>query len=487
MVEKIQNRLRPVIQETLATIMDLGLEFSEQVMTHKTFVYYGTKMTLYLPTSFWSNIWFLLDFDIDPLKARQSRVDGMSHPTRLDPRHAFWLRQPGSRRIADSRFIETGILAPLGQDVTGYTVPNPLVFRAVEEDVGWHQTNGSLPPESWPLSGIKATLKSSALPIDDLYGGTALYIQQTLKQFCEQLVRFPISIAVYREDFADLPAVLVRSQFDRIDVSNAFEFYRTPPNPLLLMPHIRRPTQNPHATLVTSIERCLKMHADNEHVALTHDARTKCDAFWELKQYQTDHPVYTTANDPNAPWPVKFRLVRDLYTDPRGYFETVYTALGFKSATEEAGAVVKSENTVLPEWPNRPVKDPRAKNGDGTVKREELNAAKEEIYNINTVSLAAGWERYLEWRFPRAGADEYKPRVEDYADVLVRMRNMALQHGYELGEIGAKLDRCLMVESKKVEIVPNEQQTPKDTKIHATNGEQDTDVPGRAESEFDSE
>ncbi|KAK5949041.1 hypothetical protein OHC33_009962 [Knufia fluminis] len=473
MVRRVRERLIPVVGKCINRISELKLEWSSQAMTNERFLYHGSRVTLYLSTRLWANIWHTLAFDLDYEKARESRADAMSNCVELDTRHAFWLRQPTARRIADSHFMATGILAPLGQDVSEYTIPNPLLFS---RDSSWLRNNGPLPPESWPLSAIKDTMKSSDLPDDDLYGGTALYVQQVFKRFCDQLVRLRVSIAVYCESMEKLLGLLKPTRYDRVDVSNVIEYTsrtNNPLNPLVLMPLLRRPHQNPYATLIASIERNVRWMMDDKIAPLAQhtpaatqahlDAYAMSCAFWAVDQYPKDHPIHTTWEDDNAPWSMKMRIVRDLYLEPYVMDKTIQDIFGLTLAAGEAGAVLKEENTIVREWPNTPLLDPRVWNEDGKVNyRKTLEAAKQEIFDINTVNIAAGWETNIEWRVARADEGEGELRITESAETLERMKTTAVQHGYDVGNVGKKLKRLLAVTPEKVDVAADEEQADAD-------------------------
>jgi len=123
-IRLLQSKIKPAIDDVCRKIAKKYPTRSSGTIMTKTIEYEGTKLKLRLRKSHWKNLEQILRFDLEPEKAHLQRDNAMKNDIHLDLRHAFWLRQKSTRRVADAHFMETGILAPFSEDVQQYTVPN---------------------------------------------------------------------------------------------------------------------------------------------------------------------------------------------------------------------------------------------------------------------------------------------------------------------------------------------------------------------------
>ncbi|KFY46659.1 hypothetical protein V495_02325 [Pseudogymnoascus sp. VKM F-4514 (FW-929)] len=338
----------------------------------------GQSLRLVLKKKDWSQLQRF--FDVPDVMtagdAVQIRTAVTLAPERADYRDRWYYKDASpSMRIAKQRFREDGLLLPFGHPRVAFDVPNPTIFSSSKS---WPMSDQTDPSSGWPTLDIRET---SSPAREDWYGKLFLFLHKLLKRFLGRLKETRVSFDIYNVDAKELPGLLERGTYSRIEVKVANicdSGYLGIRNTLrLLSPLLQLPQQNPHATFITTFINAVR------EVTKTDNPEDEAGDVKRITKYlplQLSFPP--SVNDPDM---LRLWDARDSVADVDKQFERYMVLHGFRQISAELKVEVKKVNTIIDKWPTRLKLRPGEK-GD-----------KEEFLAL-LGSTFIGTERFVEWR-----------------------------------------------------------------------------------------
>ncbi|KFX99826.1 hypothetical protein V490_01644 [Pseudogymnoascus sp. VKM F-3557] len=320
----LEDKVKPLI----TYVCDRTTDRPPSSVLAKTWTFSGGQsLRLVLKKKDWSQLQRFFDVPdgMTAGDAVQIRTAVTLAPERADYRDRWYYKDASpSMRIAKQRFREDGLLLPFGHPRVAFDVPNPFLGRLKETRV---------------------------------------------------------SFDIYNVDAKELPGLLERGTYSRIEVKVANicdSGYLGIRNTLrLLSPLLQLPQQNPHATFITTFINAVR------EVTKTDNPEDEGGDVKRITKYlplQLSFPP--SVNDPDM---LRLWDARDSVADVDKQFERYMVLHGFRQISAELKVEVKKVNTIIDKWPTRLKLRPGEK-GD-----------KEEFLAL-LGSTFIGTERFVEWR-----------------------------------------------------------------------------------------
>ncbi|KAI0172646.1 hypothetical protein GGR52DRAFT_545542 [Hypoxylon sp. FL1284] len=339
----------------------------------------GASLRLVLTKEQWGRVSTFLDIPehLTPEAARGIRHRIVLAPQREDYRDRWFFKDvTPSMRVAKERYREDGLVLPFGHPRLGFDYPNPTLFL----DGRYWPINDKIDPlRGWPPNEVRITRYRA---VEDVYGRFLLYIRGVLLTFIRKIATGKVQFQLFNTDATELAQHLEEGTYDRIETSNIPDNFYLGTHKALqsLLPLLKSPSQNQHATVVAVYQNAVmeiaKYHGEQDLESISH----------LLGDLLPD--VVGTAVE-RKPWggaeETLFRDARNFVRDVEGLFRQYATANNFRRVEEELRVAMKEHNTIVDPWPTRPKLRP----GEP--------GAKEEFGNILATSFT-GVERYVEWK-----------------------------------------------------------------------------------------
>ncbi|KAF5962848.1 hypothetical protein FBULB1_13786 [Fusarium bulbicola] len=280
-------------QDAAAYICDKTKKKPAESLLGKTWTFGKRSLRLVLRKFAWDKVLRFLDTPagLTMERANKIRKDVTLAKSRIDYRDRHFLLISPSTRLAKQRFREDGLLLPFGAGRSELTVPNPTLFQDTD---AWQMHDSADPVEGWSAKDVDMTPNGPAT--SDVYGKFFNHVHSTLKDFLGRISDLDISFKLLQVDAADLPAHVQKGSLNRIEVSNISDegylgIHRTVG---LMVPLLRSPVCNPHATLIT-----LFMNLIEENMTQwdrVHDATSTSATTQRLLKYLpfTRPPIFKT-------------------------------------------------------------------------------------------------------------------------------------------------------------------------------------------------
>jgi len=260
---------------------------------------------------------------------------------------------------------------------------------------------------------IKSAIEKTSLPENDLYGGTAVHVHNTLCKFCEQIRRLYVTFEISNLDVSALPKFIAGRDFDRIDVSNVMDYHFPD---LLGLPHfLRRSHRNPHATFIAHFDKTIHSALANESInaSQAYQMIARIKALCLLNEDLPTKDGVVKIEEFTHLDRLKTLFAEHAYADGEVLFQLLDDELSISGYAYMRGLQMKDTNTILPEWPSRLKTDPL----------EEVQEAREEYLQMERYHFENVWERYVEWRV--ASAEDIEAGFDWIDEIIADMRRSA--------------------------------------------------------------
>jgi hypothetical protein len=172
------------------------------------------------------------------------------------------------------------------------------------------------PRHGWPAEEVEDT--STGRATADIYGKLFFYLRSKISPFLMRLRSINASFKLLQVDAASISNYVEPASFSRIDVSNISDYGWLGIHQTLLymVPLLKPPLENPHATLITlfmnAVEETLT-DEDRLRDLARHSASSR-----KLVRYLAPERRLTSRYDPVL---VKFNMARDLVMDYDAIFD----------------------------------------------------------------------------------------------------------------------------------------------------------------------
>ncbi|KAI1095425.1 hypothetical protein F5B19DRAFT_481800 [Rostrohypoxylon terebratum] len=362
-LSRLQSKVRPIIKEVCEGISSEDsclYEYEGREWHFKP----NCTFRMVLKGKDWIRALSLLDIPegLTPVVAQELRHKVVLAFERADYRDRwFYTDASPSMRVAKERFREDGLLLPFSYPRASFNHPNPTIF-GISHD--WPLDDQADPLGSWPMGEVKDTPSPVS---QDLYGRLYFYLRNILYSFIHRLATAKVHFELSSHDVKE--KMLFRDmKYDRIEASNLSDsrWLGTQQTLEALIPLLKSPEVNPHATLVT-----VYLDAITEAIIV--------DDSDEAKKIGLHMPI-----NPQGAELTRFWDARVLLMNGTKFFHKYMSLHLFSSVAKHLGIVMK-DNTVVDPWPTA-LKIPQGLPGF----REEFDAV--------LASPFTGVERCVEWR-----------------------------------------------------------------------------------------
>ncbi|KAK2592152.1 hypothetical protein QQS21_010160 [Conoideocrella luteorostrata] len=371
--QSLLGELQGPIAELIRRVNDEIHQETQGKVHSATFPFEKGSIQLTLTREAWLSLTdYLQPPKITMRNARYLRIAVTLAPHRVDYMEESFVRQDPSTRLGAYKFREDGVLLPLGLSKASYNVPNPTMFSNSQI---WPMMDYANPLDGWAAQDVD---QASGAAEKDVYGKLFYYLLDLIAKVHRRLNNANISFRVFNDDAAVLAEHLCDERFDRIEVSNVSDIGYLGPRPCvdILGSLLKAPKCNQHATLIT-----LFMSAVCDMVTIEEAAPELPHGFqwWEdiLNLWIQDRHF-------DARMACLYKC-RDMVFDYDKYFQQYMALHEFETIGTSLDLEMKSQNTVIEEWPMRVKLLP------------DQPGAKEEFGKV-LASSHVGWERYVEWK-----------------------------------------------------------------------------------------
>ncbi|PGH26457.1 hypothetical protein AJ80_01770 [Polytolypa hystricis UAMH7299] len=372
-LSQLHTRVKPLISTVCSQIADKA---SGTVLRKTWHFRSGRTLRLVLRKEEWFKLEKICDVEegLSCEQAAKTRAAITLAPERADYRDRWLFKDAtSSMRIAKQLFREDGLLLPFGHPRIGFNTPNPTLFQASSS---WSLDDKADPLAGWPIWQVHCT---SVLAREDLYGKLFVYLCEVLERFQQRLVTTRVDFEIYNVDVKELPKLLERGKYSRIEVANICDagYVGIRGTLATLCPLLQSSLRNPHATLITVfINAVMEMARGNDK-----DSIPNTDLLMEY---------LPTPDVRKLMWPQNADVLRlwdarTLVFSADEYFERYMMLQKFGQISTDLRVAAKEVNTIIDRWPM------------GLTLRPEQKGAKEE-FNMLLSSNFSGAERYVEWK-----------------------------------------------------------------------------------------
>ncbi|KAF5723855.1 hypothetical protein FMUND_1463 [Fusarium mundagurra] len=373
-VDILKQRIRPFIQSACDKIKNK----SGMTVFRRTWTFRKRTLRLILEKTAWDKLLCFTDVpgDLTIDKAREIRQAVTVARSRIDYRDRTFLFQSPPHRVAKQRYYQDGLLLRFGAQRSEYCEPNPTFFQFGNT---WPMQDSADPVEGWSLGEVEKT--RIGLAASDVYGKLFYYIRSMIEMFLDRVCKSTVGFQLLQVDAVELGDEL-EGPFDRIEVSNISDggYLGIRSTVAMMAPLLRKPSINPHATLVT-----LFMNMVDENWTIM-DEFADCSPT-SLANRRLVHclPVVHPLMDPADPAMVKVTYGASHLREYDNIFQRVVNHLELKSFPDWSGAMMKEKHTIIEKWPYR------LKLGPG-------QAGGKEEFDLLMEGGSSGKELYLEWK-----------------------------------------------------------------------------------------
>ncbi|KAJ5210551.1 hypothetical protein N7491_010358 [Penicillium cf. griseofulvum] len=233
------------------------------------------------------------------------------------------------------------------------------------------------PLDGWP---IREVAREQTMAKEDLYGKLYMYLRRVFQQFLDSLARTEIDIELLNVDAIQLPEILQKDKYARIEVSNITDagYLGTRETLRLLSPLLQPPQENSHATIISAY-----LNAIMEMVNQGND-RDQTPNMDLLMQFLPDVDIFSLLR-PESAQSLKFWDARTIVIDRHKFFERYIRVFRFDQIFADLQVAMKDLNTVVEAWPTKPILE-RGQKGS------------QDEFNILLGSNYTCVERFVEWR-----------------------------------------------------------------------------------------
>ncbi|RAH49614.1 uncharacterized protein BO95DRAFT_450149 [Aspergillus brunneoviolaceus CBS 621.78] len=304
---------------------------------------------------------------------RTGQVFGASEKD-LHDEHMIFLSP--RQRLAYHKFRQDGLLLPFGYPRHDFVQPNLTLFqyRGV-----WPPMARANPLSGWPLRDVLETRSGPATA--DVYGKLFRYLHNTLAPFVERLSSTKIVFQFHQTTAAHLVEGLDRGSFDRIELSNLADnnhmgAYHTLST---MIPLLRPPQQNPHATLITLFTTAISSVTtlDEGLTSMFADPQTQ----ELLRRYSPETEQWSVFDAAS----LRKASALQLFAPVDRLFDRYLRTFAVLDAASRVGARIKEPHSIVAKWPYRMRLRP---DQEGAL--QELRLCLREIRSSR--------ERYVEWK-----------------------------------------------------------------------------------------
>ncbi|RAK79057.1 uncharacterized protein BO72DRAFT_476153 [Aspergillus fijiensis CBS 313.89] len=373
-IRVLSDRIWPLIQDVCHTTIDH--ERLEPVS--KTWNFRACSLSVTLGRAVWSR---LLSYCNIPSgltaesaqKIRTGQVFGASEKD-LHDEHMIFLSP--RQRLAYHKFRQDGLLLPFGYPRHDFVQPNPTLFqyRGV-----WPLMARANPLSGWSLRDVLETRSGPATA--DVYGKLFRYLHKTLARFVERLSSTKIAFQFHQTTAAHLVEGLDKGSFDRIELSNLADnnhmgAYHTLST---MIPLLRPPQQNPHATLITLFTTAISSVTtlDEGLTSMFADPQTQ----ELLRRYSPETERWSVFDAAS----LRKASALQLFAPVDRLFDRYLRTFAVLDAASRVGARIKEPHSIVAKWPYRMRLRP---DQEGAL--QELRLCLREIRSSR--------ERYVEWK-----------------------------------------------------------------------------------------
>ncbi|KAF5679612.1 monoterpene epsilon-lactone hydrolase [Fusarium heterosporum] len=399
----LQKNVRPLIEEIC--VREKVQPTEKQI--EATWTFKSCSVRLELSKAAWDKVLLFTEArkGLTVARANEIRKETTLAESRQDYRDRHMIFLSSSRRVAEQKFRQDGILLPFSYELDEFTKPNPTIFQ--EDTSAWPMFDDADPLVGWPALDVEGT--SSGPAKFDIYGKLFYYLRSILRDFLDRMNVLKVDFRLLQVDARRTPKHLEDKTFDRIEVSNISDStYLAIETTLILMVPLLRPiSENRHATIITlfqtAIDQLLALGIPFPNMNL-HDKVLN----QRLREYLKNQPPLQTMYDPQIIVASYARTAVSKFDEEFGYY---MTHLNFDLAAQRVGAVMKEEHTIVEKWPYR-------------LKLVPGEPGSQEEFELLMRGGVSGKERYVEWE---------RSTSPGYFDALWRRDILAMQETYKEG------------------------------------------------------
>ncbi|KAI1654367.1 hypothetical protein F4813DRAFT_214785 [Daldinia decipiens] len=309
----------------------------------------SASINLKLAYTDWPYLARYLERDLLREEAISARNAVVACESRLDNRERYLFRQPYAERPCYIRFMEEGILLPMGRPSHDIVKPNVTLFDFSSGVGTWLLDDTRGPERRWSRSEFKKTFPGFAK--NDIYGKLFYYLQGIITTFHTRMRTLDIEFSIEHNSLSSLN----RCKFDRILLPEEETHSYIVPTGLKRWPGDFLNPHNLKSTIITPCRICptpgRKMNTnDNRHELVDLLPRYFEIPPWKSPQF----PIFDTLD------PIKLQLLE--FAVPVGYIESLFRIDNcddyFKGTWERSDVFRKEENTIVEPWPYFPGEKP---------------------------------------------------------------------------------------------------------------------------------
>ncbi|KAI0426602.1 hypothetical protein F5Y09DRAFT_351075 [Xylaria sp. FL1042] len=377
----LQKKLKPIIEDVCSKIV--GRPY--QTLFGKTWNFGGSSLRLVLTREAWMMLPSYFDVPRGMTKeiAQAVRQAVVNAPSRVDyVDRAVMLRSPAAG-LGMIKYRDDGVLVPFGQVREAFSIPNPTFFESSNK---WPMMDSADPTDGWSIKTFLATKAGPAKK--DTYGQLHHYLKHLFVDFHRYLHSKPVAFELHHVDAKVLNDTLARREFDRIEVSNICDsnYLGIAATLKIFGPLLRRPSTNPHATLITAF-----LNAVPEAKMISQSIYPVPEAFVTLTDIEATlkyigSDLTMLAERFAQTDAIKMDCAVKLVGDMDMYFDLYMHLYEFVHAALSAGVEMKKRHTIIPPWPLR------VNGGLHPTQRDK------EDFKLLLGSAHIGHERYVEWK-----------------------------------------------------------------------------------------
>ncbi|PYI28678.1 hypothetical protein BP00DRAFT_480748 [Aspergillus indologenus CBS 114.80] len=373
-IRVLSDRIRPLIQDVCNTRIDHG----PSVPLSKTWTFGPCSLSITLARAVWSRLlsYCNIPSDLTAASAQKIRTEQVFGASEKDLHEEHMIFLSPRQRLAYHKFRQDGLLLPFGHPRDDFVQPNPTLFQYKGI---WPLMVRANPLRGWSLKDVLETPSGPATA--DLYGKLFCYLRKTLTLFVERLSSTRIAFQFHHTTASYLVEGLDEGSFDRIELSNlADNNYMGAYHTLSTMvPVLRTPQQNPHATLITLFASAIS------DVATLEEGISLMFADSETKQLLDRYSPGTGPRSPFDAASLKEASALQLFAPVDRLFDRYLKTFAVMDVASRVGAMIKEPHSIVAKWPYRMRLRP---DQEGAL--QELELCLREIRSSR--------ERYVEWK-----------------------------------------------------------------------------------------
>ncbi|KAG8525730.1 uncharacterized protein KY384_000490 [Bacidia gigantensis] len=345
---KLANILREDITPLVATVVQKIQSRDETTVQAKTWLKGTVSLRVCLLKHQWEFILKTLTTELTLVGSESNRKAVVLHDTRIDYRERHDLNLSPPLRSCAHKLRVTGVLLPFGSCDQRFNMPNPTLFDANTGE--WLQKDSAAALDGYHLRSI-IDFGQKEVPKSDINGCLYLYSISALCQFLSRIRKTPMRFIILGTNALLLAAQLVghdtiKEGFDRIEVANIADSNYVGLQPVLstLGPLLKRPVDNPQATLITLFMNAT--HLAEWDLGDTYKLSTLEKTLSRVKRFLP----YKPSSNEYDPGVIRFKSAEGMFKDRDMLFNHWMKATNVEKIVAQTIMKMRNGNKVTKKW-----------------------------------------------------------------------------------------------------------------------------------------